>query len=547
MNIHSTPAPLAPLAPLASLHRRDLVKALLAATASAALPRFASAQTALPANPFTLGVASGSPRHDGVVLWTRLHAFNVLGMNLVPNQAVAVQWQVAHDEGFTHLVQQGNAQALPAFGHSVHIELQGLQPDRWYFYRFMHGSYASPVGRTRTFPAPDAMAAKLRFAYASCQRWESGFYSAYTHMLRENLDFVAFLGDYIYEYKASKGRNADVVRDLNVRLSSEGDTLADYRNRYAAYKSDPALQAMHAHCPWILTWDDHEVYNDYAANQGADLSPTFMQRKAAAYQAYYENMPLRASTLIAGFDGLKTNGELRVYGQFNAGKLANFLVLDDRQYRDKQSCPKSGRGGGNTIRAEECTDLFDPKRTLLGAAQERWLDGALAQKAALWNVIAQQTLVGRRNYSPSKNPEKALLQTDNWDGYPAARRRMTDAIQTHQVSNPVFVGGDIHQNWVGNVKADYNDARSKTIASEFCGTSISSTGGANDKIAERLANNPHFVFADAEKRGYGVVELTPKIMTTQLRVLDDVRRENAVISTLASFTVESGRAGVVRG
>lgn len=536
-----------PTTSLHTLSRRDLIKALLATTASTSTPSFASGQANLRNDPFTLGVASGSPRHDSVVLWTRLHAVNALGMTQIPQQAIPVQWQIAHDAAFSRIVQQGRVQAQPALGHAVHIDVQGLQPDRWYFYRFMHGTHLSALGRTRTFPAPDALAAKLRFAYASCQRWESGFYSAYTHMARENLDAVIFLGDYIYEYKTQKNRSPNVVRDLKVHLSASGSTLEDYRARYAAYKSDPALQAMHAHCPWIVTWDDHEVYNDYAATQGEDLSPDFMQRKAAAYQAYYENMPLRASTLVAGFDSLRSNGELRIYGQFNAGQLVQFTVLDDRQYRDHQSCPRPSRGGGNTIRAEECTELFNPQRTLLGKAQETWLAHTFTQKNAQWNVIAQQTLVGRRNYSPSKNADKALLQTDNWDGYPAARTRMTDALQKHTVSNPVFIGGDIHQNWVGHIKADFENSRSKTIATEFCGTSITSTGGNNDKITERLANNPHFIFADAEKRGYGVVELTAKTMTTQLRVLDDVRHENAAISTLASFTVESGRAVVERG
>jgi alkaline phosphatase D len=317
--------------------------------------------------------------------------------------------------------------------------------------------------------------------------------------------------------------------------------------RHAAYKSDASLQAMHAQCPWIVTWDDHEVYNDYAANQGEDLSPNFMQRKAAAYQAFYEHMPLRASTLIAGFDSLKTNGELRIYGAFNAGKLANFLVLDDRQYRDNQACPKSGRGGGGVVRAEECAELFDPKRTLLGVAQERWLDQALSQTSSQWNIIAQQTLIGRRNYSPSDKATKALLHSDNWDGYPAARQRMLASIQSHSPSNPVFVGGDIHQNWVGHIKADFTNPNSKTIATEFCGTSITSGGGANDdKFKDRLANNPHFVFADAEQRGYGLVELTPKRMTSTLRVIDDVRLKQTQVSTLAVFNVESGSNTIQR-
>ena len=525
------------------MNRRELLR-WLAASASVTAPRWAGASLKLGSNPFTLGIASGSPHHDSVVLWTRLHLANFLGHSQLPDSPIAVRWQLANDERFIHLVQEGVANAMPQLGHSVHVEPHQLRSDSWYFYRFIVGDFVSPVGRTRTFAAPNAITSRLRFAYASCQRFESGYYSAYAHMARESLDAVVFLGDYIYEYNS---RGAAVARTLPSYLPAFADTVEGYRMRYAAYKSDANLQAMHAQCPWIVTWDDHEVYNDYAATQGEDLAANFMQRKAAAYQAFYEHMPLRASTLIAGLDSLKTNGELRIYGAFNAGQLAHFLVLDDRQYRSNQACPKPGRGGGSVVRAQECAELFDPSRSLLGAAQERWLDQSLASTGAQWNILAQQTLVGRRNYSPSNNANQALLQTDNWDGYPAARSRMLGSIQTHRPSNPVFVGGDIHQNWVGHIKADFSKAASPTIATEFCGTSISSTGGLNDeKFKERLANNPHFVFADAEQRGYGVVELTRESMTTTLRVVDNVRQAHTQVSTLAVFHVASGSNSIVR-
>jgi alkaline phosphatase D len=519
------------------MNRRELIGLLVASTGSA-LPLWATATTKLTENPFTLGIASGSPRHDSVVLWTRLHLANFLGHSKIPNTRINVQWQVAKDPHFTSLVQQGTSSALPELGHSVHVELQNLAPDSWYYYRFIVDAHISSVGKTRTFPAPNALTSKLRFAYASCQRYETGYFSAYAHMAREQLDAVVFLGDYIYEY-SSRGNKS--VRHLPKYLPSFSDTVEAYRMRYAAYKSDPDLQTMHAICPWIVTWDDHEVYNDYAATQGEDLAANFMQRKAAAYQAFYEHMPLRASTLIAGFDSLSTNGELRIYGSFNAGKLANFYVLDDRQYRDNQSCPTPGRGGAAVVRARECPDLFAAHRTMLGNTQEVWLDHALSRAQSQWNIIAQQTLIGKRNYSPSKKAGEALYTTDGWDGYPAARQRMLASIQSHTPNNPIFVGGDIHQNWVGHVKSDYNKPNSKIIAAEFCGTSITSSGGANDeKFNERLTNNPHFVFADAESRGYGVVELTPQTMTTTLRVINDVRVEKTGVRNLAVFTVNSG-------
>ncbi len=525
-----------------ALDRRQLLS-LLAASSACTLPRWAWSNVTLTHTPFTLGVASGSPRHDSVVLWTRLHSTTLFGHSLIPQQTITVRWELAYDAAFTRTVQTGQANALPELGHAVHVELQQLVANRWYFYRFHVGDFTSPTGRTRTFAAPGAVVDRFRFAYASCQRWESGYFNAYHHMLAEQLDAIVFLGDYIYEYN-SRGKTA--VRTLPAHLPAYTETLPTYRQRYAAYKSDVQLQAAHAHCPWIITWDDHEVYNDYAREQGEDLSTTFMQRKAAAYQAFYEHMPLRASTLIAGLESLKNNGELRLYGQVQVGKLAQFLVLDDRQYRDAQACPKPNRGGGQIVRAQDCGALFDPARTLLGAEQERWLDAALAKTSSQWNIIAQQTLLGRRNFSPSESPQRALLHTDNWDGYPAARARMLGSIQKHAPSNPVFIGGDIHQNWVGYVKADYSNPRSKTLATEFCGTSLTSTGGSNEKLSALLENNPHFVFADAERRGYGVVELTPQQLTTTLRVLDDVRLPQASVSTLAQFVVPSNSHKIER-
>ena len=173
---------------------------------------------------------------------------------------VAVRWEIAHDDNFLRPVQTGQVLAVPQLAHSVHAEVQGLEPDRWYFYRFMSGDAVSAVGRTRTFPKPEAAVARLRLAYASCQKWEDGYFSAWRHMRAENLDAVMFLGDYIYEYPGTTSK---------LRTPGGGwvITLDDYRRRYALYKGDSDLQAMHAHCPWLMTWDDHEVQNDYAGQQ----------------------------------------------------------------------------------------------------------------------------------------------------------------------------------------------------------------------------------------------------------------------------------------
>ncbi|MCM2252886.1 MAG: alkaline phosphatase D family protein [Ramlibacter sp.] len=523
-----------------TVDRRRLLQWAAAGVASAWLPR-AAGQASWNGNPFSLGVASGSPSHDSVVLWTRLMAPGFF--DTLPAHPVAVGWEVAHDERFTRIARSGESPALPALAHSVHAEVTGLEPDRWYFYRFMAGDAVSATGRTRTFPAPDAAVQKLRLAYASCQRWEHGYYSAYRHMRAEDLDAVLFLGDYIYEYPTA----ADPVR-----VPSGGWllTLEDYRRRYALHKSDADLQAMHMACPWLHVWDDHEVQNDYAGLQPGDsgrLAPLpidgFAARRAAAYQAFYEHMPLRASVLTRAVAGLATGAPMRIYSRQRVGRLATILMLDGRQYRDPQACMPAGTFGSAYVDPVSCSEWNDPKRSMLGAAQEQWLDSALAGSTSGWTIIGQQTLFGRRDARPGPGE---YFWNDGWDGYATARTRLTDALQRHRAANPVILGGDVHQNWVGNVKADYARADSATVGVEFCGTSISSRSAPNPRIWERLADNPHFVFADAEHRGYGVAEFTPTRLTTSLRVVDDVRRQDAAVRTLARFVVEAGRRQIER-
>jgi alkaline phosphatase D len=519
------------------MDRRALLVQAAAAACGLWLPRSSWAQAQFQDDPFALGVASGSPTHEGVVLWTRL-------ANTRPaqrNQDITVQWELAHDAQFQRPVRSGQATALALLGHSVHVDLQGLEPDRWYHYRFQVGGATSPVGRTRTFPVPGADVARLRLAYASCQHWEHGYYSAYRHMLAEDLDAVMFLGDYIYEYSGS--------RDA-VRPSGQGTalTLEDYRARYALYKSDPDLQRMHQACPWLLTWDDHEVQNDYAGITQGSRGPQgvdFVARRAAAYQAYYEHMPLRAAALGRALNGVwGVQRELRLYDRVSFGRLANLHLLDDRQYRDPQGCTKGGDTGSSTVNPAQCAALADPQRTLLGAAQERWLAQSLARNTARWTVLGQQTVFGQRDFK--RGPEVSV-SNDGWDGYSAARSRLTDLLQRHIVSNPVFLGGDVHSNWVGQVKADYASPDSAAVGVEFCGTSITSRGGSNDRLGETLAENPHFVFADRERRGYGVAEFTPKQLRVALRAVDDVARADSGVETLAQFVVEAGQPEVHSG
>jgi alkaline phosphatase D len=504
--------------------RRGFLQALAAAGVSRALSGCALAPGDS-RNPFALGVASGYPHPGGMVLWTRL--MGDYGPTDVP-----VRWEIAADEGMRGIVAAGTAPAEAAWAHSVRIETRGLEPDRWYWYRFMTGGAVSPVGRTRTAPHPGAAAGTLRFALGSCQQYEQGYYGAHRHIATDAPDLVAFVGDYIYE--SSWGR--DHVRS---HTGGEPYTLEEYRARYALYKSDPDLQAAHAACPWILTWDDHEVDNDYANDRPEDGMPReqFLLRRAAAYRAFYEHQPLPARMRPEGPD-------MRLYTQLGWGQLGRFFLLDDRQYRWWQACVRRGRtGGSNTVDVAHCPSLEDPRRSILGPAQERWLDGALAESNARWNLLAQQTRMAQFDQKPGPGRR---AWTDGWDGYPAARRRLLDSVVARQVANPVVLGGDVHLFNVCDLKRDFDDPASPVVASEFVGTSITSQGPSQAQLERYLPDNPHMKLIDSRYRGYVRIEVTQKALRADLRAMASVQTAAAPCTTLASFEVVDGKAGAER-
>jgi len=456
------------------------------------------------------------------VLWTRL-APDPLGGGGMPVADTEIRWEVADDEGFRRISASGVVTATPELAHSVRVVADGLEPARWYWYRFTAGDAVSAVGRTRTAPAAGASVDRLRFAFASCQQYEQGYYAAHRHLAREELDLVVFLGDYIYE--SSWGRNH--VRKHN---AGEPRTLDEYRNRYALYKSDTDLQASHACAPWIVTWDDHEVDNDYANDEAEDLDPDFLLRRAAAYRAYYEHMPLAPRALPRGPSAL-------IYDNFAFGDLATFFVLDDRQYRSHHACPKAGRGGSNVV--ADCAERLAVSRTMLGAEQETWLREGLGRTRAQWNVIAQQTLMAQGD---RKSGAGQSFWTDGWDGYPQARARLLGDVAQSRASNPLVIGGDVHCTWVADLKVDFDDPKSPVVATEFCGTSITSQGPNAKQIATTLAENPHIRYGNGT-RGYITMELTRERCTAAIRGLASEKRADSPLSTLARFVVEHARPG----
>ena len=515
------------------MNRRELIRLATLSAGLQALSHRAYSQIAVKANPFKLGVASGSPTPDGMVLWTKLVSDSLLGWG---EQAIEVTWQVAHDEQFERIAQSSTATALAQLGHAVHAELRGLQADRWYFYRFVYGHGAnaqiSDVGRTRTAPALGAPTQKLRFAFASCQRWEHGHYAAYRQMVADQPDLIVFLGDYIYEYASPRTPNPSFPRSHDLRKAVN---LADYRDRYALHKSDPFLQAAHRAAPWLVTWDDHEVQNDYANDVGEDLPPAltdkalFLERRAAAYQAFYEHMPLPASALARGLAGLGHNDGVRVNQRLTWGQLANFHILDCRQFRDYQACPKPNRGGSTMVLASQCEELKNPNRSMLGKPQEAWLAQGLAQDTAPWSVMAQSTLLVKLNGPAGQEPR---IWTDGWEGYPLARQRFINAMQAQPNSHPIVLSGDVHLNVVADVEG---------VATEFCGTSISSqTNWHPEREPSFYANNPHVQYINSDKRGYALADVTPKLWTSTLMGVEDVRDAASTTQVIAKFAVERG-------
>jgi alkaline phosphatase D len=477
--------------------------------------------------PFSLGVASGDPTPTSAMLWTRIAPRPLEPLGGMDSLKVMVAWEVAADERFSTIVKQGRATGFPELGYSIHIDVTGLEPDRWYFYRFHVGQATSPVGRLRT--TPDAQVRKpLTFAFASCQHYEQGLYTAHEHMSHEEVDLVAFLGDYIYEY----GPNTQAVR---THSSAEVMTLDGYRGRYAQYKTDPALQAAHLMCPWVMMTDDHEVDNNYAgltSESGLESVEWMRNRRAAAYQAWWEHQPVRTPRANSWADLLQMR-------RVDWGDMARFHLLDGRQYRSDQAC-------GDGTREVPCGDWNDPKRTMLGAEQERWLTDGLATSKQHWQVLANQVMLAP--FDSTAGP-KRTFDMDKWGGYPAASERLLSSIAKHAPNRTVTVTGDIHSNWVNELHDGFARDDKPVIGAEFVGTSISSGGDGFDRYngltPAVMSDNPHLKWQNS-RRGYVVCHVTDDAWTTDYRTVPYVTKPGAPVETASSWRVEHGRPGITK-
>ncbi|WP_248959062.1 alkaline phosphatase D family protein [Sphaerisporangium perillae] len=475
-------------------------------------------------DPFTLGIASGDPAADGFVLWTRLAPDPLApdGHGGMPARDAEVGWQVATDERFRQVVRTGTATARPGSAHAVHVELQGLEPGREYFYRFRAGGHLSPAGRTRTAPAPGTTPASFTFAAVSCAQYEHGYYTAYRRMAEQHPDLVVHLGDYIYEY--SGGVYTAAQGNVREHVGGKLQTLADYRTRHAQYKTDPDLQRAHLNSPWLVIFDDHEVENNWAGDNPGTLVPGFAARKAAGFQAYYEHMPLRRSAVARGHG-------IRINRRVSWGSLATFHLLDSRQFRDEQPCDDGMRSG--------CDERLGQERVMLGADQMKWLAEGLSSAPGAWNLIAQQVIVGQRDYHLGPGRE---LNVDAWDGYPAERDRLLATLASSPAGDSIVLTGDAHVASASDLPADFDDPDSARVGVELVATSISSDGdGYHDpaRDAALVAENPHLKFVN-ERRGYIMCDATPDELKADFRTLDYISRKGAPARTAATFTIPAG-------
>ena len=476
-------------------------------------------------NPFALGVASGRPRADSVVLWTRL----LLGDDdrAVGTAALRVNAEVFADAALKRRIQKIEVVTNEARGHSVHVHVQHLQPSTDYWYRFTQGDAHSTVGHTRTAPALNADVRELRMALSSCQHYEQGQYIAHAEIAKEKLDFVLFMGDYIDE--SSNPQHA--IRKHN---GEEPKTLQQYRERYEQYKRDPMLQAAHAAHPWVLMWDDHEVVNDYANDQDRQYTDPqhVLLRRAAAYQAYFEHQPV-----LLGPDA-NHPANMRLYDQLSWGKLADVWTLDCRQYRSAQACRDPVRGGGRMV--VQCDELNDPSRTMLGHAQERWLTESLSQSKRQWKLVAQATQISSTSVP---TPVGRSYWNDAWDGYPEARKRLLQTVVDAKLNNVVTLGGDVHCNIAANLRLEPNNPQSPIVASEFVTTSITSRGLGDKPAAVIRESNSDLLHYRSDERGYSLITVTPKDVRCDFRTTKFPAGSESGLKTQASYVVKNGKAG----
>jgi len=472
----------------------------------------------LPVDPFPLGVASGDPLADRVMLWTRLAPDPLAPEAGMTDTDVPVRWEVRTVEGREPVV-EGVAVALAEHGHTVHHDVEGLDADTAYEYRFAVGEHTAEWARTRTLPAEGDTPDSFTIAQVSCAQYDSARYAAYRDVAGQQPDLVVCVGDYLYEHPGGDLRPGVIT----------AITLEDYRYQYALYRTDPNLRAAHAAAPWLVTWDDHEVSNNYVSatpdleSESRD-SAALLERRTAAYRAWWENMAVRLDPP----DG----PDLEIFRTFAVGDLASIHVMDTRQYRTPLDCEASSSVG------RRCATSTADATTVLGEAQEAWLDEAL-QQPTTWHVLAQQIVMHQWRFAPG---DDAIWNLDQWDGYPTARERLFDSMTSAQGS-PVVLTGDVHSSWAAELRRDFDDPSSDAFGVEFVAPGVGSSGdllAAVEPVLRRT--NPHIVFSEAGHRGWVLNTLTPDDWTAEFRLVDDHTDADSAVTVGATMVARPGGA-----
>ncbi len=530
------------------LNRRSVLKGALAAPAILLASRLSSAKASEPGN---LGVASGEPRPNSVVIWTRVP-------DSYQSSSVSVTYQVARDENFTLIVTTGQFVTDATLDYTVKVTVNALAPFTRYYYRFSTESgYQSVIGRTLTAPAADSTPRKLTFAYVSCQDYTQGYYTTYAALAQDTeVDYCVMLGDNMYETGAADFQNGQIRLDP----IADAMTLDDYRSKYKLYMSDLNYQEVRRLFPWVYLWDDHEVFNNYA---GADLPDADRQRQTNGYTAFLEFMPVTPVIPLTTVDGVSS---VELYRKLSFGTLIDLFVLDERQYRNGVVCSRD-------FAITACPELFDPTRTMLGSTQKDWIKSQLGTSTARWKVLLNEVMMMRfeainldpaarakklppKNFSNSALTDQGFyINLDAWDGYPSERSDLLAYIGDNQIKNVVVWTGDIHNCYAGVLRPDFSNVSSPAVAVEVVGGSVSSAGLyelLNNTDVTRLGTrvlekaNPHIQYVDLRYHVYTKAVVTPRGMTLSYEAVDTIVAETSTNFTLATFVVPNGQAKLVQ-
>jgi alkaline phosphatase D len=505
-----------------SVNRRRLLAALPAVVTGLATGTFSKVISAKEVmwedNPFTLGVASGFPSEQSVVLWTKLHPQEQL-----PNQAIEIVWQVAFDQHFERMVREGTFVTQADENHTAHVEVVGLSSNTQFFYRFISGAHKSVVGATRTLPAPYSVEKRFSFALASSQHYEHGFFNAYEKMADMKPDLVVFVGDYIHQTPTK----------LNQKVRShlgfdECKTLFEYRQRYAQYRGDPSLQRMHQQAPWLVIWNDQEVATGYAGYKDLKRSLIFHKRREMAYQAFWEFMPMP-------YRLKPKQGSVELYQTITWGRLASFTLLDTRQYRDAPACfDQNKQTTPSFLTKEVCEDLFDNERSMLGLKQEFWLQSQLNDLRARWSFMAQPLCIASMGQAFNQ------YWSDGWDGYPKARDRLYKALQSAKPSNPIVLSGGLRIAQLSELRYQANkDQNTEVVGLEFSAPSLTSAGWSVERAQQVADANPHIRYVNAQKRGFLFFDVTHERLSVSLFGVEDVKKTSSPAYLIDFFEVNS--------